>query len=51
MKYIKTNMGLIPIGDYQEITAMQYGFNSYEDMKSKGMDIQIDNNDIVEKNS
>lgn len=35
-KTIKTNIGEIPIEDYCDIVAMQYGFDDYEDMKNQG---------------
>ncbi len=35
-KLIKTNMGEMPIEDYREIMADQYGFESYKDMYDKG---------------
>ena len=41
MNEIKTNMGSIPIEDYLEIMALQYGFESYENMKSEGYIIEI----------
>ena len=36
---VETNMGKIPIEDYKEIIAIQYGFDSYEDMRKEGFDI------------
>ena len=33
---IKTNIGTIPKEDYLEIMALQYGFESYEDLKEQG---------------
>lgn len=39
---IKTNMGTMPVIDYLEIQAMQFGFDSYEDMKQQGYSIDID---------
>lgn len=33
---IKTNLGEIPEEDYLEIMAMNYGFDSYEDLKEQG---------------
>lgn len=40
-KYIKTNMGEMPIEDYLEITAIQHGFDSYEDMATQGFSVCI----------
>ena len=39
---VKTNMGTMPVEDYLEIQAMQFGFDSYEDMKKQGYSIDID---------
>lgn len=36
MRYVKTNIGTMPIQDYREITAVQNGFDSYEDMRKQG---------------
>lgn len=33
---VETNMGLIPLEDYQDIVAWQYGYDSYEEMKKDG---------------
>lgn len=38
---IETNMGEMPIEDYLEIRAMQYGFDSYEDLVKQGYSIDI----------
>ena len=38
---IGTNMGKMPIEDYREIAAMQNGFDSYEDMRSQGVYIDM----------
>ena len=40
-KHIKTNIGEIPIEDYLEITAIQNGFESYEDMVNHGYGICV----------
>jgi len=32
---------MIPVEDYLEIVSAQYGFNSYEDLKKAGYDIEI----------
>ena len=37
MKMVQTNMGKIPLEDYLEIVAMQYGFDSYEELCSEGL--------------
>ena len=38
-KYVDTNVGLMPIEDYLETKAIQFGFDSYSDMKANGFDI------------
>lgn len=48
MKYVRTNIGNIPIEDYLDIKAGQFGFDSYEELKAEGYDIQIAESDIVE---
>lgn len=35
-KYVDTNMGKMPIEDYLEIQAMQFGFDSYEELYHAG---------------
>lgn len=40
---IDTNIGLIPKEDYLDIKAMQYGFESYEDMIKAGYNFVDDN--------
>jgi hypothetical protein len=41
-KYVNTNVGLMPVEDYLEIKAVQYGFESYEDMRAQGYKIDIE---------
>ncbi|MDE6232290.1 MAG: hypothetical protein K2M60_02945 [Lachnospiraceae bacterium] len=38
---IETNMGKMPVKDYLDIKAQQYGFDSYEDLKAEGLSISI----------
>ena len=33
---VETSIGVMSIKDYREIAAMQYGFNSYDDMYNQG---------------
>ena len=40
-KMVSTNIGMIPAEDYLEIVSGQYGFDSYEDLKKAGYDIDI----------
>ena len=40
MKYVKINMGEIPLRDYYEIVAIQNGFSSYEEMEKEGFSIE-----------
>lgn len=39
---VKTNLGDIPIDDYLDIKACQYGFDSYEDLKEAGLMIDYE---------
>jgi hypothetical protein len=41
-KYINTNIGLMPLEDYLETKAVQYGFESYEDMRAQGYKIDVE---------
>lgn len=41
-KYVSTNMGIMPLEDYYEIMAQQYGFSSYEEMREEGFSIDIE---------
>ena len=34
---VKTNMGTMPIEDYREMVASQYGYNSYEELYRSGV--------------
>lgn len=38
-KMVKTNMGAMPLEDYLDIVASQYGFDSYEEMQAEGYQI------------
>ena len=49
MFYVKTNMGLIPLEDYYEIKAQEFGFDSYEELLEVGLYIDVDFKEIVEK--
>ena len=42
MSYIETNIGQMPVEDYLDIKAMQYGFEDYEDMKKHGLYIDLE---------
>lgn len=33
---VQTNMGIIPIEDYREIAASQFGFDNYDEMYNQG---------------
>lgn len=41
MKYIETNMGQIPLEDYLDIRARQYGFEDYEELERAGYTLEI----------
>lgn len=34
-KYVKTNIGTMPLEDYYDMVAYQNGFGSYDDMKEQ----------------
>ena len=41
-KFVKVNNGkLIPLEDYLDIKARQYGFDDYEDLRKNGMSLEI----------
>lgn len=48
-KYVKTNMGIIPLEDYYEIVAQQNGFRSYEELQNEGLSVTIDESAIIIK--
>lgn len=41
MKYVDTNIGRIPLTDYLELKAMQFGFDSYAELLEAGYTIDI----------
>lgn len=48
-KYVKTNMGLIPLEDYLDIRAASFGYDSYEELEKAGYMISVRPEEIVEK--
>lgn len=48
MQYVSTTRGMIPIDDYYEIQAMQYGFDSYQDLRNEGLSIYVDPESVVD---
>ena len=42
-KMVRTNMGMMPLEDYLDIVASQYGFDSYEEMQAEGYQINTEN--------
>lgn len=38
-KMVQTNMGPMPLEDYLDIVASQYGYDSYEEMQAEGYKI------------
>lgn len=38
---IETNMGLMPIDDYLDIRAWEYGYDSYQEMREDGFYIPV----------
>lgn len=49
IKYVTTNIGVMPLKDYYEIMAQQYGFSSYEEMREEGLCIDVSEDAIIEK--
>ena len=49
-KYIKTNLGKIPLEDYLDIVAESSGFDDYSDMQNAGYKIDINKEDIIYEN-
>lgn len=43
--FVSTNIGVIPVEDYFDIVAMQYGFDSYEDLLAHGFYIDFSEED------
>ena len=48
-KYVKTNMGLIPLEDYLDIRAQNFGYDNYEDMIANGVSIEVCETSIITK--
>ena len=48
MKGVKTTMGVMPLSDYLEIKAGQYGYDSYEELRKDGFSISVSEEDLVE---
>lgn len=46
---ISTNMGSMPLSDYLDIKAMNYGFDSYKDMRKAGYCIDIPEAEMINK--
>lgn len=38
---ISTNIGTMPMEDYLDIVAMQYGFESYDELRAHGFNIDL----------
>ena len=49
MKFVKTNMGLMPLNDYLDIKAMQCGYDDYAALRADGLNISVSPDDIVEE--
>lgn len=48
-KMIHTNIGKMPLEDYLDIRASEYGYDSYEELKAAGYYIEIAEEDIEEE--
>lgn len=40
-RMIQTNMGEMPLQDYQDIRALECGFDSYKELEKEGFSIEI----------
>lgn len=40
-RYVKTNIGDIPLEDYLDIESRKYGFEDYADLKSNGLSLEM----------
>lgn len=40
-RMIQTNMGEMPLQDYLDIRALEYGFDSYKELEKAGFSIKI----------
>ncbi|MBE5952850.1 MAG: hypothetical protein E7257_01665 [Lachnospiraceae bacterium] len=49
MKFVKANGYNIPLEDYRELRAYEYGFDSYQELVDAGYDISIDESCIIEE--
>lgn len=41
MKDVDTNMGKMPLEDYLDIAALQYGYDSYDDLLRDGLYVDL----------
>ena len=48
---INTNIGQMPLEDYLEIKALQYGYDSYKDMLDDKLIIEIEAENAKNKNT
>lgn len=46
-KYVKTNIGTMPLEDYYDMVAYQNGFGSYDDMKEQGFSVTVNPESII----
>ena len=40
-RMIQTNLGEMPLEDYLDIRALEYGFSSYKELENEGFSIEI----------
>ncbi|WP_371289218.1 hypothetical protein [Dorea sp.] len=50
-RMIQTNMGEMPLEDYLDIRALEYGFSSYKELKNEGFSIEIPEETKKKENS
>lgn len=41
LKYVQTNIGMIPLEDYLDLQSQRFGYDNYEDLKSCGLSFDI----------
>lgn len=44
---VKTNLGLVPLQDFLDLKAGQFGYDDYEEMQKDGYSLNISEEDIA----
>lgn len=50
-RMIQTNMGEMPLEDYLDILALEYGFSSYKELENEGFSIEMPEETKKKENS